>query len=248
MIDVAIKAAKEAGALAYRYFKTQPKVSYKPDNSPVTKADLEAEELARKIITKNFPNHGIIGEEFAPVNPNAKYQWVIDPIDGTNDFIRNIPYWSTLLAVVENGKPIIGIAFFPGFGELFIARRDRGTFLNDKRTKVSKISDIHNALINHGAVNRFEKIKKLDGLIELARVVRARRYFGSYGWAELLRGNMDVFIEPVGGIYDFAAPSILVEEAGGKFTDIEGKISIISSNCLATNGLLHNQVLKILNS
>ena len=89
MINTAIEAAQKAGQLAYRYFKSQPKVTYKPDNSPVTRADVEAEKLIRKIITKKFPDHGIIGEELPPVNPNSRFQWVIDPIDGTRDFIRN---------------------------------------------------------------------------------------------------------------------------------------------------------------
>src|SRR3989344_4652305 len=107
MIDVAINAAKAGGELALRYFKNQPKVSYKPDNSPVTKADIEVEKLIRKIISKKFPDHGIIGEELPPVNPKAKYQWIIDPIDGTRDFIRQIPYWAVYIALLENQKPII---------------------------------------------------------------------------------------------------------------------------------------------
>src|SRR4030042_1336109 len=113
MIDVAIEAAKAAGELAYRYFKTQPKVSYKPDKSPVTKADIEAEKLIRKIISKNFPDHGFIGEELGQTNPNARFKWVIDPIDGTKQFVRGIPFWATLLALLENGKPILGVVYSP---------------------------------------------------------------------------------------------------------------------------------------
>ena len=99
MVDVAIEATKAAGELAYRYFKSQPKVSYKPDDSPVTRADIEAEKLIRKIISKKFPDHGIIGEELPPVNPKSRYQWIIDPIDGTRSFMIGLPLWSTLLAV-----------------------------------------------------------------------------------------------------------------------------------------------------
>src|SRR3990167_10034821 len=100
MTDVAIEAAKAAGQLALGYFKNLPRVTYKADKSPVTTADIEAEKLIRKIITKNFPDHGIIGEELPPVNPKAKYQWIIDPIDGTKRFSIGHPYWSILIAVL----------------------------------------------------------------------------------------------------------------------------------------------------
>src|SRR3989344_2215493 len=113
MLDVAIDAAKQAGDLALKYFNNQPKVTYKADKSPVTRADIEAEKLIRKILAKNFPDHGIQGEELSPVNPKARYQWVIDPIDGTKSFVRHLPFWSTLLALLENGKPIIGISYSP---------------------------------------------------------------------------------------------------------------------------------------
>src|SRR3990167_2758131 len=141
MLDVAIDAAKQAGDLALKYFKTQPKVSYKADKSPVTRADIEAEKLIRKILSKNFPDHGIIGEELPPVNPGAKYQWVIDPIDGTKSFVRRLPFWSTLLALLQNGEPIIGISYSPCDNEMFTAEKDKGTFLNCKRQRVSKVSN-----------------------------------------------------------------------------------------------------------
>ena len=133
MLDVAIDAAKKGGDLAYRYFKNQPKVSYKPDNSPVTKADIETEKLIRKIITKKFPDHGIIGEELPPINPKAKYQWVIDPIDGTRDFIRQIPYWAVFIALLENNKPTIGIVYFPTEDLLISAQKGKGVVFGKKK-------------------------------------------------------------------------------------------------------------------
>ena len=102
MLDVAIDAAKQAGQLALKQNKHLPKVSYKEDNSPVTKADIEAEKLIRKIITNNYPNHGIIGEELPTTNPKAKYKWLIDPIDGTSDYVRQIPFWATMIGILEN--------------------------------------------------------------------------------------------------------------------------------------------------
>ena len=250
MIKTAIEATRSAGELAYRYFKTQSasrRITYKPDNSPVTRADIEAEKLARKIISKKFPDHGIIGEEFGKTKPDAKYQWVIDPVDGTKDFVRKIPFWSTLLAVLENGKPIIGISFFPAIDEFFIAQKGKGTFLNNKKTNVSRVSNIKLAFVTHGSINRFEKFQKLKGLVQLCQTVQGRRNYGDLGFSLLLKGHVDAVLE-TGEIQDFAAPSLLVQEAGGKFTDFSGKFSLTSGNGIATNGLLHNQVLKILNS
>lgn len=247
MINVAIDAVRAAGALAYRYFQTQPKVHYKPDNSPVTQADIETEKLIRKIITKKFPDHGIIGEELPAVNPRAKYQWVIDPVDGTRDFVRSIPIWATFLAVLENGKPIIGISFTPTTDEFFVAQKGKGIHLNGKKTRVSKISDLKLACISHGSVNRFNDKGKLEGLLKICEIVQHRRGFSTLSLNLLLKGNIDIYTEPAGGIHDFAAPSILVEEAGGKFTDFDGKFSLTSGNGVATNGLLHKQVISILN-
>src|SRR3990167_4924606 len=139
MINTAIEEAQKAGQLAYRYFKSQPKVTYKPDNSPVTRADIEAEMLIRKILTKKFPDHGIIGEELPPVNSKAKYQWVIDPIDGTKSFIRGMPSWGILLALLEDGKPIIGVYNSPATSEIFWTEKSKGAFLNGKKIHVSNV-------------------------------------------------------------------------------------------------------------
>src|SRR3989344_5500703 len=133
------RAAKNGGDLAYRYFKTQLKLTYKADNSIVTNADVEVEKLIRKIIAKHFPDHGIIGEELENTNPKAKYQWVIDPIDGTKRFAIGHQYWSTLIAVLENDKPIIGISFFPATDEFFLAQKNKGALLNNHRLKISNI-------------------------------------------------------------------------------------------------------------
>ncbi|MDO8487058.1 MAG: inositol monophosphatase family protein [Candidatus Curtissbacteria bacterium] len=249
MVDIAINAARQAGQLALKYFKSQPKVFYKPDNTPVTRADKEAEQLIRKIIAKNFPDHGIIGEEFEPVNPQARFKWVIDPIDGTKGFIRRIPFWSTLLAVMKNDKPIIGICFFPAINEFYMAQKGKGAFLNNKRIHVSKISKIEDAFISHGGIKSFEKQNKLGGLLRLSQTVQCDRGFGdAFGYALVAQGKIDAFMEGGNKIHDVAAPSILIEEAGGKFTDLSGKFSLTSGSDVATNGLLHRQVLKLLNS
>ena len=247
MLDVAIDAAKKGGELALRYFKNQPKVSYKPDNSPVTKADIEVEKLIRKIISKKFPDHGIIGEELPPINPKAKYQWIIDPIDGTRNFVRNLPAWSTLVAVIEKQKPVVGICYFPGNDELFSAQKGKGAYLNGKKTVVSKVKNLKNSYICYNSIKHFSDKNKLIALENICHAANTSRNFAELSLSYLFRGKVDAFINAKGNIYDFAAPAILTEEAGGKFTDFEGKFSLTSGNAVATNGLLHDQVLKILN-
>ena len=248
MLDVAIDAAKAGGELALKYFKSHPKVSYKADKTPVTRADIEAEKLIRKIITKKFPDHGIIGEELPPVNPKARYQWVIDPIDGTKSFVRRMPFWSTLLALMENGKPIIGISFSPVDNELFTAEKGKGTFLNGKRQRVSKVSELQNAYLAHGSIDAFENKNMLNGFIKLYRATGSHRGFGdSYAYHLLIKGNIDIMVEAKDKVHDIAAPAILIEEAGGKFTDFSGKFSLTSDCGVVTNKILHSQVLKLLN-
>lgn len=249
MIDVAIDATKQAGALALKYFKTQPKVSYKLDKSPVTKADLEVEKLIRKIITKNFPDHGIIGEELPPINPKAKYQWVIDPIDGTKSFVRSLPFWSTLLALMENGKPIIGISFSPTLDELLTAEKGEGAYLNGKRQRVSKVSELQNAYLAHGSIDAFENKNMLKGFMILYKSTGSHRGFGdAIAYHFLIKGDIDIMVEAKDKIHDIAAVALIVEEAGGKFSDFTGRFSLTSDCAVATNKILHPQVLKLLNS
>jgi histidinol phosphatase-like enzyme (inositol monophosphatase family) len=256
MLDIAIKAAMTGGQAAYSYFKKIPKspsagrqVSYKPDNSPVTKADLEAERKIRTIISREFPDHGIIGEEFGNTNPKAKYQWVIDPIDGTKSFVRGIKDWGTLLAVLENGKPIIGIYYSPATNEIFSCQTKKGTFLNGKKTHVSKVKDIQKGFIVHSSINHFLTSNKVNNIVTLAKMAQGKRGASDCsGINMVLKGQADVNISGHGAVWDYAAPAILVEEAGGRFTDFEGQFSLTTDTGIFSNGLVHKQVLNILNN
>lgn len=247
MIDVAIDAAKQAGALAYQYFGKIKNLRYKGNNSPVTIADIEAEKLIRKIITKNFPSHGIIGEELENVNPKAKYQWVIDPIDGTRNYVRQIPYWTTLLSVLKNNKPIIGVCYCPCQNELFTAQKNKGSFLNGKRTKVSNVKNLPDAYISYNNLKHFINKNKQNNLLNLSRQAYQTMNCSAFGINYLLKGYVETYISAKGSIWDFAAPSILTIEAGGKFSDFDGNYSLNAGNAVFSNGVLHNQILKILN-
>ncbi len=248
MINVAIDAAKKAGELALKYFKSQPKVSFKADKSPVTRADIETEKLIRKIVHRKFPNHGIIGEELPEVKSKSKYTWVIDPIDGTRDFVRSIPFWATYIALLENQKPIMGIIYLPVLGDLITAQKNSGTFLNGKRVHVSKTRKLEEAYISHGQIKRFLNINKEKQLIKIAKIVRASRSYGNFGFKLLIEGKVDAVLEAYGAFHDFAATKIVAEEAGGKFSDFFGTDSLTSGHAIWSNGFIHSQVLKLLNT
>ncbi len=246
MINVAIDAAKQGGQLALSYFLKQLKVNFKPDNSPVTIADKKAEKLIRGIISRKFPDHGIIGEEFPAINPKAKYQWIIDPIDGTRDFARGIQFWCTLIALLENGKPILGVTYFPYSNEVFSAQKGKGAYLNGKRTYVSKINNLKYSYLSISSAYHFATHSKLKNLVKLGESAGAARYISSFSFNYLWKGKIEGYVVGRGGIWDFAAPSIITEEAGGKFSDFNGKNSLDSNCAVFTNGKIHAGVINIL--
>lgn len=248
MIDVAIKAVKAGAEVSLKHFQNIPKISYKPDNSPVTIADKTAEIVIRGIIARKFPDHGIIGEEHPVTNPNSHYQWVIDPIDGTKQFIRQLPVWGSFIGLLKENQPVLGVVYFPCMGELFTAQKGKGAYLNGKRVYVSKTKDLKDAYLAHGWVKRLEKHGVLKGFMKLDREIYSTINLGPYTLGQLIKGNIDINIDGGGSIWDFVAPSIIVEEAGGKFTDFKGQKSFTSNNCVLTNGVLHDKVIKLLNS
>lgn len=248
MIDVALRAAREGAQISLKYFAKIPKVIYKPDNSPVTIADKTAEKVIRSVISKHFPEHGIIGEEFPPINPHSEYQWVIDPIDGTKDFIRRIPTWASFIGVLKAGKPHLGVIYYPCFNEMFHAEAGRGAYLNNTKTQVSKVKDLKDAYLAHSSIKRTNLHGKLGNLVKITEMVYNERNLGSYSIAQLLKGNIDFEIAIGGSMWDFVAPSILVQEAGGKFSDLTGKFTYDSNNMVISNGLLHDKVIKLLNN
>lgn len=247
MLNFAIDAAKKGGDLALSYFKKVPKVSYKVDNSPVTIADRKTELLIKKLILNKFPQHGFIGEEFGKSNPKAKFQWVLDPIDGTKSFVRGIEHWGTLLALLENGKPIIGIYYSPATNEMFYCQKKMGTYLNGKRIYVSKVKNLSESFMVHSSINHFLSSNKVDNIIKIATVCQGKRGASDCnGINLLLKGKVDINISGHGSIWDYAAPAILTEEAGGKFTNFKGKFRLDTDTSIFSNGLLHKDVLKYL--
>lgn len=245
-LKVAIKAAKEGAKQALIYFDKNPKVVLKPDRSPVTEADKTAEEVIKRVLMSNFPGAKFLGEEHGGKISQDKF-WTIDPIDGTANFIRGLPFWGVEIALVESKKPILGVSFGPVISELIYAEKGKGAYLNNKRISVSKIDKLADAFLNHGTLRYYEN--KLNNLLNLTSVVGRQRGFGDfYGYHLVAQGKADIMLDAKNGPWDIAALKIIIEEAGGRVTNFIGEEwKLTDGDCVATNGLLHDDVIRILN-
>lgn len=248
MLKVAIEAAKAAGDHAYSYFKNIPEIIKKTDKSPVTKADIEAEGIARDIIERSFPKHGIIGEESEEKGKKSDFTWIIDPIDGTRDFVRQLPYWCTLVAVLKGEMPIIGVVYLPYQKELYCAELGKGARLNNKKIFVSKEKNLEDAFLALSSAHHFLDHNKGEEYLKLCLEADMVRSISSLGIAMVFDGRCDAYVAGRGKIWDFAALAVLTEEAGGKWSDFEGNKNLKSNSLILSNSLIHSQILKILNS
>lgn len=247
MLKTAVEAAKQAGKIALKYFEGIPKISYKKDLSPVTNADIACEKLIRKILKSKFPDHGFTGEELPDEKADAKYVWIIDPIDGTRDYVRKIPNWSVMIALLEKGKPTLGVIYLPAHKILITGEKGKGTYLNGEKMKVSTVKQINQAYISFGSLKRFRQKNQIEMLSLFSQLCASPRSYGNLGLIYLLQGKVDILLDAHGGAHDFAPTAIIVEEAGGRFSNWKGEFRLDTETGLFTNSLIHNQVLKILN-
>lgn len=239
----AIKAAEE---VIQRYYQQQFDVKLKADESPVTVADIEAEKAIKGVIASSFPDHGFFGEETGKENENADYLWLIDPIDGTKSFVREYPFFSTQIALMHKGELILGVSNAPVFGEMAWAERGKGAFLNDKPIKVSRIDRLSASTLSTGNLKTLAANPRgWAGLAQMVRgTSRIRGYGDFYHYHLLAAGKIDAIVESDVNILDIAALSVIIEEAGGQLTQLDGKpIHLDTTTVLATNGRLHDTVL-----
>lgn len=240
-LQVALEAAGAAAEISRDYYKGNFTVTTKADRTPVTQADVECEEAIRQIILGNFPNHGFCGEETGTSQRDAEFLWLVDPIDGTKSFVRQYPFFSTQIALLHAGEVILGVSSGTMLDELAWAEKGRGAWLNDQRLQVSDIADPDRAAVSTGNLrslarsNRWEQLGKL-----LGRADRTRGYGDFYHYHLLAAGKIEAVIESDVNILDIAALSIIVREAGGRFTDLEGRQpDLETSSVLASNAQLH---------
>jgi histidinol-phosphatase len=244
--EVAVAAAHEAGRLALRYFDTDLSVELKHDRSPVTVADREAETLLRTRLAAAFPNDGFLGEEFGDASGSTGFRWIIDPIDGTRSFVRGVPIWATLVGLEYKDEQIAGIAYIPPLGQTYRALRGDGAYRDDRRLHVSSIDDLSRAHLFYSSVSWFVKAGCPDLFLKLAAKTERQRGFGDfYGFVLVAQGSGEVMLESGVHPWDLAALKPIVEEAGGRFTDWENHPTIYRPDVIASNGLLHDEVVRL---
>ncbi len=241
----AILAAKAAEAVVEKYYRGKFEIRLKEDQSPVTAADIEAEQTIKGLITEAFPDHGFYGEETECLRPNAEYVWLIDPIDGTKSFVRKSPYFSTQIALMHTGHLILGVSNAPLVGELAYAERGVGAFLNDDPIHVSQFNAIEQATLSLGNIKTLAAAPQWSRLADLVQCVNRTRGYGDFLHYHLLAaGKLDIVLESDVSILDVAALSVIVEEAGGRFTDLMGKPLDFDTTAVlaASTPALHEQV------
>ena len=236
-----------SGDVIKKYFRTNIKIDSKSDSSPVTIADKQAEEIMRESIMKEFPEHGILGEEFGTYNENAEYQWVLDPIDGTKSFICGTVTFGTLIALLKNGKPILGVINQPILKEYLIGDNHTST-LNGEIVSVRECDDLSKAVLlttDHINIKKYQNIEKFNKLINKVKIYR--NWGDCYGYYLVATGFADVMIDPIMSPWDKLALIPVIKGAGGIITDYHGNDPIEGEDIIASTPKLHQMIISELN-
>jgi len=246
VLDAMIEAARAGGGVALGHFRRGVEVGLKADRSPVTAADHEAEAAIVETLRRAFPDHGVLAEESGARGP-AERRFIVDPIDGTRNFVRGIPIWAVMVALEERGAITAGVIWEPVRGNLHTARRGQGAFLNGERIHVSRVATLEEAMLVHATLNALRRDGLWDGFVRLVDATARQRGFGDYlCYTTIAEGKADVALATNAKVWDLAAAKILLEEAGGRLTDVRGEDSITRGTALASNGLLHQAALRLL--
>jgi len=242
-LQVARKTAQAADSVAMEYFRGDLAVETKDDASPVTEADRACERIIRDTILEAFPDHAIYGEEYGQ-RGESRYLWLVDPIDGTRSFIRQLPFWSVQIALMVEDELMLGVSSAPAFGETAWALKGKGTFLDDRRVQVRATDELTHADVSFG---NLRTLARGDDWPWVGRIVsqaaRCRGYGDFYSYHRLADGSQDVVIESDVNILDIAALTVIVREAGGVMTDLAGQpIGLDTTSVLAASATLHEQL------
>jgi histidinol phosphatase-like enzyme (inositol monophosphatase family) len=256
-LQFAVDIAREAGDGTLRYFRrTDLAVERKADHSPVTVADRSAEELMRQRIGERFPQDAIIGEELGEQAGTTGFQWILDPIDGTKSFIHGVPLYTTLVAVLQNDEPRIGVIHAPALEETVYAAKGNGCLYTcgsgnkPQAARVSTVPSLSESLLLTTEVDGFRQRPSGDAtdvFMRLQRAARLARTWGDgYGYLMVATGRAEVMIDPIVNLWDAACLLPIIEEAGGQFSDWKGNATIRTGEALATNGRVGREVLGML--
>jgi histidinol-phosphatase len=244
--------ADSADDITMRRFRARDlSVQSKPDMTPVTDADLAAEESLRGVLRRARPRDAMLGEEFGKTGMSPRC-WIIDPIDGTKNYVRGVPVWATLVGLMAEGEVTVGVVSAPALGRRWWAARDGGAWTGRSLTKaapcrVSEVTRLEDASFSYSDLETWEQAGRLDAFLGLARSVWRTRAYGDF-WSHVLvaEGAVDISAEAVVSLWDLAALQIIISEAGGCFTDLSGMPSPDGGNVVCSNGHLHDEVLGLL--
>jgi histidinol-phosphatase len=251
-LGFALELADLADGISLDYFRRLGglRVERKPDASPVTEADTRIEQRLRERIGAAWPADAAVGEEFGASGERARRRWIIDPIDGTRKFVRGLPGFATLLALEDAGEMVVGVVSAPALGRRWWAARGQGAFADDGRpVRVSGVAELGEAHLLHGGIEGFVRTGRLAGLAALAVRGWATAGYGDF-WIHALvaEGAAEAAFEAEVALWDVAAVQVIVEEAGGRFTDLRGRPTAAGGSALSSNGRLHDEVLRVLSA
>ncbi len=246
-LGFALSMADTSRTLILKHFGSGMQVEWKGDNTPVTLADRAAEEALRERIAKETPDYAVLGEEFGDTPGSSRREWVIDPIDGTKAFIHGVPLFGTLIALLEDGLPILGIIDLPALGERVHATLGGGCFRNGSPCRVSSVERLEEALILDGSPATMERMGYGGAWGRLRERARLHRGWGDcYGHFLVATGSAEVMADPVVELWDIAPLAVIIPEAGGRFTSFAGNHSIRERSAISSNGKFHDEIVEAL--
>ena len=251
-LELALEAAREAGDVTLEYFRREDlEVECKQDNTPVTAADRRAEQHLRGRIAEAFGGDAVVGEELSDQSGSSGFRWILDPIDGTKSFIHGVPLYSTLIGIEHEGEPVAGVIRVPATDECVYAARGQGAWYvcGQKPPRPARVSDrapLLQGLFVTSEVATFDEIGRRDVYDRLQRAARLSRSWGDgYGYLMVATGRAELMVDPVASVWDLAPLSPILEEAGGTFTDWQGRRTAHSGQGIATNGRILEEVLAV---
>ncbi len=247
LLDFATSIAREAGDVTLKRFGGVVDHDRKADDTPVTLADREAEELLRGRIEARYPDHAILGEEFGESNEGARVRWILDPIDATRSFMRGVPLYGVLIGIEVEGESAVGVAHFPALRETVAAGRGLGCTWNGRPCRVSSVSRIEDAVVCTTDVERILSRPEGPGWRKLQQRAAFSRTWGDcYGHALVATGRIEAQVDPVMAPWDAGPFLTILTEAGGRFTTLDGEATLHGGSGVSTNGVLHERVLRSL--
>jgi len=244
-LDIALRAAKEAGKIQLELRESSLNIERKGDCSPVTHVDKRCEDVIKKIIIDAFPNDSFLGEETGESGSSKERRWIVDPIDGTRPYIRGIPTHSVLIGLEENGEPSVGVIYLPAMDIICHAAKGGGAFLNGEKISVSSTDKISTAMGSTLGLVEYADEPLGRGMLSLMRAWDyTYGFMDAYSYVLLASGKLDVCVSLLDKAWDCAAAACIVKEAGGQFSDVLGNKSVHNGSIVLTNGILHDQTLK----